>query len=154
MAWNSAIVGLFKNDIAGIARDDISSLSQVKSQSINNTGDIIVNTVGAIGTNYQSLIWANDGATTNSFSVLDSPPGYQHVAREWQFQEKNIDIGNVKVSYPVSALPVGTISPLYMFVDNNSVFATGSSIYTGTLVGANWEFIANIADMQYITFGQ
>ena len=41
-----------------------------------------------------------------------------------------------------------------MFVDNNSLFATGSTVYTGTLVGANWEFIANIADMQYITFGQ
>ncbi len=36
IAWNSASIGLFKNDIAGIARDDVSALSQTKSQSVNN----------------------------------------------------------------------------------------------------------------------
>ena len=153
-AWDSFAAGLVNSDIAGIVRDDISGINQPKSQSINNTGDIIVSSVGGISTDLQSLIWANDGSGTTSFSVIDSPPGYQHIAREWQFQEKNGDIGNVKISYPASSLPVGALSPIYMFVDNNSIFATGSSVYMGTLVSGNWEFTANISDMQYITFGQ
>jgi hypothetical protein len=154
IAWNASLAGIFSRDIAGIARDDISSLSQTKSQSANNTGDIIVSTVGTIGSNYQSLVWANDGTATGSFTSTDSPTGYSRITREWQFQEKNVDIGNVKVSYPASSFASGATSPMYMLVDSNSVFATGSAVYTGTLVGANWEFIANIADMAYITFAK
>jgi hypothetical protein len=89
VAWNSASVGLYMNDIAGIARDDVSSLNQSRSQSVNNTGDIVVNSVTAIGTNYQSLLWANDGTATGAWVATDVPTGYQRIAREWQFQEKN-----------------------------------------------------------------
>lgn len=41
-----------------------------------------------------------------------------------------------------------------MFVDNDGIFASGTTAYTGTLNAGNWEFIVNINDMQYITFGQ
>jgi hypothetical protein len=41
-----------------------------------------------------------------------------------------------------------------MFVDNDGTFASGAIVYTGTLNAGNWEFTANISDMQYITFGQ
>ena len=41
-----------------------------------------------------------------------------------------------------------------MLVDNDGIFASGAVAYTGTLNAGNWEFIVNINDMQYITFGQ
>jgi hypothetical protein len=154
IAWNSASVGLYKNDIAGIARDDVSALSQAKSQSVNNTGDIIVGSVSAIGTNYQSLLWANDGTATGSFVATDAPTGYQRITREWQFQEKNGNLGNVKIAYPATSLPSGAVSPIYMLVDADGTFAAGATAYTGTLNAGNWEFTVNMADMQYITFAQ
>jgi hypothetical protein len=154
IVWNGSIAGLYNKNIAGIARDDISSLDQPKSQSISNTWDIIVNSTSAIGMNYQSLIWANDGTTTSSFSTTDTRTGYQRINREWQFQEKNGDIGNVKITYPASFLPLGAGNPIYLMMDSDGIFATGSTVYTGTLSAGNWEFTVNIDDMQYITFAQ
>jgi hypothetical protein len=154
VAWNSASVGLYKNDIAGIARDDVSALSQVKSQSVNNAGDIIVSSVSAIGTNYQSFIWANDGTATGSWVATDTPSGYQRITREWQFQEKNGDLGNVKISYPVASVPAGFTGTLMMLIDSDGVFATGATTYTGTLNVGNWEFTVNVADMEYATFAK
>jgi hypothetical protein len=104
--------------------------------------------------NYQSLIWANDGTSTGSFGITDTRVGYQRINREWQFQEKNGDMGNIKITYPVSSLPLGAGNPIYLLVDSDGVFATGSDVYTGTLNAGNWEFTVNISDMQYITFAQ
>ena len=154
IAWNSATAGLFKRDIAGVVRDDVSSLNQPKSQSVNNTGDIIVNTINAIGTNYQSLIWGNDGTATGTFVSTDAPIGYQRITREWQFQEKNGDIGSVKIAYPATTVPVGFTGTLMMLVDGDGIFATGITAYTGTLNAGNWEFTVNIADMEYVTFAK
>jgi hypothetical protein len=36
---------------------------------------------------------------------MDAPFGFERIGREWQFQEKNGDIGIVKVSYPTSSVP-------------------------------------------------
>jgi hypothetical protein len=154
VAWNASIAGFFKRDIAGIARDDVSDLSQVRSQSVNNTGDIIVSTLGVIGINYQSLIWANDGTATGAWVATDAPAGYQRITREWQFQEKNGNIGNVKIAYPVASVPAGFTGTLMMLVDSDGTFATGATAYTGTLNAGNWEFTIDIADMAYMTFAK
>jgi hypothetical protein len=154
IAWNGSIAGIFNKNITGIARDDISSLNQPKSQSSSNAWDIIVNSMSAIAMNYQSLLWANDGTSTGSFGITDTRVGYQRINREWQFQEKNGDMGNIKITYPVSSLPLGAGNPIYLLVDSDGVFATGSDVYTGTLNAGNWEFTVNISDMQYITFAQ
>ena len=154
IAWNASNGTVYNKNIAGIARDDVSSLNQTKSQSIDNTGDIIVNSVSAIGSNYQSLIWGNDGNSTNVFTTTDAPTNYSRINREWQFQEKNGNIWNVKIAYPATSLPSGAGNPIYMFVDNDGIFASGTSIYTGTLNAGNWEFTVNIGDLQYVTFGQ
>lgn len=108
----------------------------------------------AIGVNYRALTWANDGTNTATMTTTDIPSGFARISREWQFQEKNGDVGNVKIQYPVSALPIGAGSPLYLFTDTDGTFATGSTIYTGSLVGSNWEWTINPTDMLYITFGQ
>lgn len=113
-----------------------------------------MNTISAIGGNYQSLIWGNDGASINTFVSTDTPFGYQRINREWQFQEKNGNIGNIKIAYPAPSLPIGAGNPIYMFVDNDGIFASGAVVYTGTLNAGNWEFTVNISDMQYITSGQ
>ena len=39
-----------------------------------------------------------------------------------------------------------------MLVDTDGTFAAGATSYTGTLVSGNWEFTANITDMDIITF--
>ncbi len=153
-AWNSAIAGLYKKDITGIARDDASSLSQVKSQSVNNAGDIIVGTIGVIGTNYQSLLWSNDGTATGSWVATDAPTGYQRITREWQFQEKNGNIGNAKIAYPLASVPVGFTGTLMMLIDADGTFAAGASVYTGTLNAGNWEFTIDVGDMSYMTFAK
>lgn len=67
IVWDSSVAGIFNKNITGIARDDTSSLNQVKSQSVENTGDIIVNSINPISTNYQSLLWANNAGTINTF---------------------------------------------------------------------------------------
>jgi hypothetical protein len=126
----------------------------VKSQSVNNTGDVIVNSIAAIGSNYQSLLWANDGTATGTWTATDAPTGYQRITREWQFQEKNGNIGNVKVSYPVGSVPAGFTGTLMMLVDSDGTFAAGATAYTGTLNAGNWEFTVNVADMDYMTFAK
>ena len=60
----------------------------------------------------------------------------------------------MKVSYPVSSLPAGAGSPIYMLVDSDGTFAAGATAYTGTLVGANWEWTINMTDMSILTFAQ
>ncbi len=52
------------------------------------------------------------------------------------------------------ALPAGFSGTLMMFVDNDGIFATGATYYTGTAnTGSNtWDFSVNLSDGQYITF--
>lgn len=155
VAWNAGSGGIYNKDIAGIARDDLGWLNQLKSQSINNAWDIIVNIVwSSIGSNSRSLIWGNEWSGTGTFSTTDAPIWYQRIAREWQFQERLWDVWSVKISYPVSSLPSGAWSPIYMLVDNDSIFSAGATAYTGTLNGSNWEWTLNISDANIITFAQ
>lgn len=153
--WSALSAGIDKNNIAGIARDDVSTLSQLSSQSATNTGDIIVSR-SSIGTNRMALMWANDGGQNTAFTGTDVPTGFQRLTREWLFQEKNGDLGTVNISYPANALPGGLTGPLMLFTDTNSIFATGSTTYTGTYsTGSNtWDFSLNIADLDYITFAK
>jgi hypothetical protein len=151
--WNASLAGVYKNNIAGIARDDISTLNQNRSQSVTNTGDLIVSK-SAIGTNRMGLMWANNGTDMTSFTGVDAPTGYQRITREWQFQEKNGDLGSVTISYPVASVPSGFTGTLIMLVDNDGTFASSATAYTGTLSGSNWDFTLNIADMDYVTFSR
>ena len=86
-------------------------------------GDIIVSSVGAISSDFLSLIWANDATATGSFTSTDAPSGYTRITREWQLQEKNGDIGSIKIAYPVTSVPTGASGSLYLFVDTDGVFA-------------------------------
>ena len=149
-------MGTVNRDIAGIGRDDTSGLSQQKSQSINNTGDIIVATQSSIGTNLAALMWSNDGSATGSFTTTDVPSGYQRIARKWRFEENNSDVGNVVISYPASALPVGFAGTLYMLVDTDGVFAAGASPLAGIYNSSTntYDFTTNIADGRWVSFAQ
>lgn len=99
-------------------------------------------------------MWANDGTATGSFTTTDVPTNMKRITREWQFQEKNGDMGTVNISYPASSVATGFLAPLMMLVDANSIFATGATAYTGVYnTGTNmWDFSANISDLQYVTF--
>lgn len=102
VAWDATIAGSYKNNIAGIARDDATSLNQIKSQSITNTGDVIIeNLAGSFATDKQSLMWANNGSDTLSWTGVETPSiasltmqkaAYYRISREWQIQENNGDI--------------------------------------------------------------
>ena len=155
VAWDAALAGSWKNNIAGIARDDTSTLSQLSSQSVTSTGDLIVST-SSIGTNRMSLLWANDNAQVGTFTGTDAPSGLQRVSREWFFEEKNGDLGIVTLSYPNAAVATGFTAPLILLMDTDSTFAVGATAYTGTYnTGANsWDFSVNIADQQYLTFAK
>ncbi len=111
-----------------------------------------MSTLAAIGSNGRALIWGNDGTATGSWVATDAPTGYERITREWQFQEKNGNIGNVKIAYPATSVPAGFTGTLMMLVDTDSAFAAGATAYTGTLNAGNWEFTVDIADMDYITF--
>lgn len=155
VVWNAVSAGVNKNNIAGITRDDSSGLSQLRSQSVTNTGDII-GWKSSIATNRMALMWGHDGAQISAFTGTDAPTGYQRISREWQFQEKNGDLGTVNISYPASALPGGFVAPLILLTDANSIFATGTVSYTGTYsTGSNtWDFSLNIADLEYMSFAK
>jgi hypothetical protein len=153
IAWSTGSAGTYNKDIAGIARDDSIGLSQLKSQSINNTGDIIVSSNSLI--NNQTLVRANDLWSTTWWTTAEIPTiGIaSRISREWKFQEKNGDVGNVSITYPISAwsLPNGT---LVLLQDTDGNFSNwGTSIYTGSLSGWIWIYNnINIQDNNYITF--
>lgn len=153
IGMNGTVMAGYLNNIAGIARDDTSTLNQRSSQSATNTGDIQVS-VSSIGTNYSALYWGHNNGTTNTLTGTDIMTGATRIMREWRFEENNSDIGMVTLSYMSGALPSGFSGTLMMFVDNDGVFASGATYYTGTFnTGASaWEFSANISDGQYITF--
>ena len=90
------------------------------------------------------------------FTGTDAPIGFERMSREWLFQEKNGDLGIVNISYPATSIAPGFIAPLMLLADINSIFTTGSTVYTGSYnTGSNtWDFSLNIADMQYITFAK
>lgn len=50
-------------------------------------------------------------------------------------------------------MPAGSTGSIYLFVDIDGNFSTGSSVITGSLVGANYEFGVNMASGSYLTFG-
>ena len=113
-----------------------------------------MSTLAAIGSNGRALIWGNDGTATGSWVATDAPTGYERITREWQFQEKNGNIGNVKIAYPATSVPAGFTGTLMMLVDTDSAFAAGATAYTGTLNAGNWEFTVDMADMAYMTFAK
>ncbi len=153
IAWNGTTAGTYKNDIAGIGRDDATTLNQKKSQSINNPGDIIVEFTGATLLNLRTLTWANDWTATGAWINTENPPGYKRISREWKFQEALGDIWSTKISYPASSIPTWSTGSIYLFVDIDGNFSTGSNVVTGSLVGANYEFGINMASGSYVTFG-
>lgn len=60
----------------------------------------------------------------------------------------------VDISYPASALPIDFTDPLFLLTDENGIFDTNATVYTGTYnTGSNtWNFTLNIVDMEYVTF--
>jgi hypothetical protein len=153
IVWNATTGWTYKNDIAGIGRDDDTTLNQKKSQSINNPGDIIVEFTGATLTNMRWITWANDGTATGTWINTENPPGYRRINREWKFQEPLWDVGNVKLSYPASSVPLWSTGSIYALVDIDGNFSSGSTAITGSLIGGNYEFSMNIGNGAYITFG-
>lgn len=151
--WNTSVAWVYKNNITGIARDDNTSLNQTKSRSINDTGDITVSKT-LIPSNHLALMWAHDGGQNSTFTGTDAPIGYERIGREWLFQERNGDMGTVTISYPATSVPSGFTGTLMMLQDSDPTFTTGATAYTGTLSGGNWNFTANIASMQYMTFAK
>jgi hypothetical protein len=153
IVWNATTAGAYKNNIAGIGRDDSSTLNHLISQSVTNTGDIIVSK-WYITNNRLALLWWNDGQNVASFTGTDAPFGFNRISREWQFQEKNGDIGIVNIAYPTSSVPSGFTGTLMLLTDSDGVFTTGSTAYTGVINGSYWDFSVNITDMQYLTFAK
>lgn len=53
-------------------------------------------------------------------------------------------------------MPVLFTAPLYLLTNASTIFATGTTAYTGTYnTGTSmWDFSLSIADMQYVTFAQ
>lgn len=150
--WNASTAWIYKNDITGIATDIISWLTQNKSQSVNNTNDIIIEDISLPSIDKSSLMWANDGNNTGSFGLVDTPNNYERLTREWRFQEKNSDIGTIKIYYPQSGLPAWFTGTLFMFRDIDWIFGAGANTYTWVLNSGSWEFSLNINDGDYITF--
>lgn len=149
--WSASTAGIYKNDIAGIARDTASTLYQKKSQSINNTTDIIIET-GAITNDKRSLVWANNGSATGTTTT--TPGGLSRISRAWKIEENNGDIGTVKISYPNSVISGVFAAPL-LIISTDGTFSSGTTTtVAGTLVGGNWEYLANITDGSVISFGQ
>jgi hypothetical protein len=153
IGMNGTTMAWYVNNVAGIARDDTSTLNQRTSQSATNTGDIRVS-VGSIGTNLSSMYWGHNNGTINVLTWTDIASGSTRIMREWRFEENNSDLWTVTVSYMSGALPAGFSGTLMMFVDNDGIFATGATYYTGTAnTGSNtWDFSINLSDGQYITF--
>lgn len=156
IAWNAWNAWTYKYDITWIWRDDASSLNQKKSQTINNSWDIIVwINWNSFTNNLNSLIWANNQASTWSWTTTDAPNYYKRIDREWRFSEI-WDVWNLIISYPNSSLASSVSSSwwLLMFVDDDWIFNSWTSIFTWSLNSTtnNWDFSVNISNWQYITF--
>ena len=150
-SWSTWSAWIYNKDIAGIARDDGMNLLQMKSQTINNSWDIIVGSTWSIE-NYWSLLRANNWLNT-WWSTSEVPPLINsRINREWKFQEKNWDIWNVTITYPIS----NTILPAWeivMIKDDDWDFGNWwSSIISWQVIWSYRTFYDNISDNEYITF--
>lgn len=154
ISWSTGSAGVYNKDIAGITRDDSIGLLQTKSQSINNTEDIIVQKTGLINNNQTLLRW-NDGASTSSRTTTELPSGIiwtSRIAREWKFQEKNTDISNVVITYPINTSTLWAWI-MSILIDTDGNFTNGwTTEYTGSIVSWHWTFSVNIPDNNVITF--
>lgn len=155
IAWDANTAWVFKNNIAWFGRDDATTLSTNISQSVDNTEDIIIASSANIS-NLQTLMWANNGASTGSWQTTGVPIGMSRLPRSWQIQEKFWDIGNVTVRYKANTLPAGLSGSLLLLQNSySSDFPyTSNQTITWSIVNGYWEFNLNLQDGAYITFAQ
>jgi hypothetical protein len=150
--WSTWVAGIYDEDIAGIARDDSMNLLQTRSQSINNTWDIIIENIGALN-NFTSFLRANNGWATGTWTTGEISPGIsKRMGRERQIQEKNDDIWDITITYPITTGLLAS-GDLTLMIDSDNDFSNGgTTLVTWSIVSWYWQFITNIADGNYITF--
>ena len=86
VAWDPSVAGIFNKNIAGFGRDDSTTLNTKISQSIENTGDILVTTERTLS-NLQTLMWSNNGASTDVWQEIGAGSGTFRLPRAWKIQE-------------------------------------------------------------------
>jgi len=152
-AWDASAVGAYSGNIAGIGRNDATTLQQPKSQSSNDTNDIIVEFTGTL-VNNTFLVRGSDGNTTDTWTLTDTPANHRRIEREWRFEENNGDVGNVVVRIASGAIDGVVPGSMSMFIDEDNTFAAGATIVTGTYADGYREYVTNLDDGAFITFGE
>lgn len=160
-AWSASSADIYKNNIAGVGRNDTSSLNQIKSQTANSATGIIVEYVwaGSI-TNNRTLVWGDNlWPATTWYNTGEVPGWFLRVGRSWKFQERNGDLGTIRVYLVTGSYEALVTWSMYMFVSTGAIWLTGdaTSKYTGFYVwsatdGA-WNFTGDIGDNALVTFG-
>lgn len=169
--WNKDLTGAstYRNNIAGIGRDDLSALNQKQSRSINANTPLTIGlgtiaTTNALNTNTfandrRFLTWADNNTALASVSTTDIPnTGFpRRMARIWQAQEPNGDVGNTQVVLDITGtgLTGASASNFVLLLDNDAIFNNGitNSIVASSLVGNIVTFNnVNFTNGQYFSF--
>ncbi|TAG95467.1 MAG: LamG domain-containing protein, partial [Bacteroidetes bacterium] len=169
--WNKDLAGAstYRNNIAGIGRDNLSALNQKQSRSINANTPLTIGlgtvaTTNALNTNTfandrRFLTWADNNTALASVSTTDVPNvGFpRRMARIWQAQEPNGDVGNTQVVLDITGtgLTGASASNFVLLLDNDATFNNGitSFIIASSLVGNIVTFNnVNFTNGQYFTF--
>lgn len=169
--WDKDLAGAstYRNNIAGIGRDDASALNQKQSKSINANTPLTIGlgtvaTTNALNTNTfandrRFLTWADNNTALASVSTTDVPNASfpRRMARIWQAQEPNGDVGNTQVVLDITGTGLTGLSAnnFVILLDNDVTFANGisNSIVATSLVGSIVTFNnVNLTNGQYFTF--
>ena len=169
--WDKDLSGAstYRNNIAGIGRDNLSALNQKQSRSINANTPLTIGlgtvaTTNALNTNTfandrRFLTWADNNTALASVSTTDVPNASfpRRMARIWQAQEPNGDVGNTQVVLDITGtgLTGASASNFVLLLDNDATFNNGitSSIIASSLVGNIVTFNnVNFTNGQYFTF--
>jgi hypothetical protein len=152
VVWSAGTAGNYKRGITGIGRDDGSALLQ--KQSTSAQGDVVVLGVGTLAssnaanassfaTDKTFLMWAHNGGSL-ARTASNAPAGRVVLERAWQIQEKQANglTMTLRVSENSSSanekLPEH-LGNLYLLLDDDGDFSTGSVEIPLTSYGTQWE---------------
>ncbi len=150
--WDADVNNVYHNDVAGIGRHDYSSLDQQKSLSANANAMVIMDKGEAFGTDFDFVLWGNNGGSIIPTTSGASPDYNSIIGRTW-LAEVNGAPGTVTVRMIYGN--DGLISNHGLLVDTNTDFSSGATNYPASSISGDTITFDNVTieDGNFFTLG-
>ncbi len=150
--WDADVNNVYHNDVAGIGRHDYSSFDQQKSLSANANALVIMDKGEAFGTDFDFVLWGNNGGSIIPTTSGASPDYNSIIGRTW-LAEVNGTPGTVTVRMIYGN--DGLISNHGLLVDTNTDFSSGATNYPAASISGDTITFDNVTiqDGNFFTLG-